>query len=316
MTSARKDYYQILGVEKTATEADIKKAYRKLGLKWHPDKNPNDREAAQRKFQEIAEAYSVLSDVKKRKEYDVGEKEEDMGGFAEYGGFQDFGGFGDFNFPSEFPRSHHRHFDDHSVNFSQAEAIFREFFGGKDPFSTFADDDDDFFEDSFFGRKGNSTNNVSSGRKGFFSNVFNDPFFTHDPFSDFDFGHALGGFEDDFEREERKHKSSYQQRHSQGTSSYPKSSVIHKEEHNYGNSGFSSSTHTGDSKKSATVMQGGKVYTKSKTVTVAPNGERVVKINEEARDLRREVNPRRAVEHRREDNKRQNVNKPMNKRRS
>ena len=58
----KEDYYAILGIKKNATEAEIKKAYRKLALKWHPDKNPNNREEAEEKFKKINEAYSVLSD--------------------------------------------------------------------------------------------------------------------------------------------------------------------------------------------------------------------------------------------------------------
>lgn len=63
------DYYQILGVEKGAGQEDIKKAYRKLALKYHPDRNPNNREAEE-KFKKISEAYAVLSDPEKRKQYD------------------------------------------------------------------------------------------------------------------------------------------------------------------------------------------------------------------------------------------------------
>ncbi|MEO6687087.1 MAG: DnaJ domain-containing protein, partial [Dyadobacter sp.] len=62
------DYYQILGIQKTATEKDIKAAYRKLARKYHPDVNPNDQEA-QKKFQELNEANEVLSDPEKRKKY-------------------------------------------------------------------------------------------------------------------------------------------------------------------------------------------------------------------------------------------------------
>lgn len=61
------DYYKILDVNRSATPADIKKSYRKLALKWHPDKNPNNADEATRKFKEISEAYEVLSDEKKRK---------------------------------------------------------------------------------------------------------------------------------------------------------------------------------------------------------------------------------------------------------
>jgi curved DNA-binding protein len=63
------DYYKILGVEKNADQEDIKKAYRKLALKFHPDRNPNNREAEEQ-FKKISEAYAVLSDQEKRKQYD------------------------------------------------------------------------------------------------------------------------------------------------------------------------------------------------------------------------------------------------------
>ena len=63
-----KDYYKILGVEKTATQKEIKKAYRKLAAQYHPDKNPGNK-AAEEKFKEINEANEVLSDPDKRKKY-------------------------------------------------------------------------------------------------------------------------------------------------------------------------------------------------------------------------------------------------------
>lgn len=64
------NYYEILELPKNSSDADIKKAYRKLAMKWHPDKNPNNAEEAAKKFQEIGEAYDVLSDLEKRAIYD------------------------------------------------------------------------------------------------------------------------------------------------------------------------------------------------------------------------------------------------------
>jgi len=85
--SLRKDYYKILEIEKTADENEIKKAYRKLALKWHPDKNGQTEEArltAETKFKDINEAYSILSDPQKKKRFDVGADLEDdfSGGFG------------------------------------------------------------------------------------------------------------------------------------------------------------------------------------------------------------------------------------------
>ena len=66
---AKRDFYEILGVGKSAGDAEIKKAYRQMALKYHPDKNPGNKEAED-KFKEAAEAYEVLSDADKRKRYD------------------------------------------------------------------------------------------------------------------------------------------------------------------------------------------------------------------------------------------------------
>ncbi len=65
-----KDYYKVLGVEKKASEEAIKKVYRKLAMKYHPDRNKGDKKAEE-KFKEISEAYAVLSDKEKRKQYDT-----------------------------------------------------------------------------------------------------------------------------------------------------------------------------------------------------------------------------------------------------
>ncbi|MFA7309976.1 MAG: DnaJ domain-containing protein, partial [Candidatus Paceibacterota bacterium] len=103
-----KDYYEILGVQKTASEEDIKKAFRKLAKKYHPDKKGGDEE----KFKQASEAYSVLSDKKKRAEYDT------YGKTFAGGGPQGFGGF-DF---SNFQGFQGQEFD--------LGDIFGEFFGG------------------------------------------------------------------------------------------------------------------------------------------------------------------------------------------
>ena len=80
----KRDYYEVLGVSKDASEADIKKAYRKIAIKYHPDRNPGDKEAEE-KFKEAAEAYEVLHDPQKRQQYD-------QFGFDMPGGFGGFGG--------------------------------------------------------------------------------------------------------------------------------------------------------------------------------------------------------------------------------
>jgi len=67
--ATKRDYYEVLGVGRTASTEEIKKAYRQLALKYHPDKNPNNKEAEE-KFKEAAEAYAVLSDQQKRAQYD------------------------------------------------------------------------------------------------------------------------------------------------------------------------------------------------------------------------------------------------------
>ncbi|MDB6032684.1 MAG: dnaJ [Verrucomicrobiales bacterium] len=110
---AKRDYYEILLVERTATDEEIKKSYRKLAIKFHPDKNPGDKEAEE-KFKELSEAYEVLSDAQKRAAYDqYGHGAFDPRARARSGG----GGF-------------HDPFDIFREAFGSGGNIFDEFFGG------------------------------------------------------------------------------------------------------------------------------------------------------------------------------------------
>ncbi|KAL1541293.1 DnaJ subfamily C member 3 [Salvia divinorum] len=104
--SQRKDWYKILGISRTASMSEIKKAYKKLALQWHPDKNVDNKEEAEAKFREIATAYEVLGDEDKRTRYDTGEDVDGMGTNMGGGGFNPFGGGGQqftFRFQGGFP---------------------------------------------------------------------------------------------------------------------------------------------------------------------------------------------------------------------
>jgi len=115
-TQHKKDYYEVLGVPKNAAEADIKKAYRKLALKYHPDRNPGDKKAEE-SFKEAAEAYAVLSDPQKRAQYD--QYGHSFGGAG--------GGFGGFENASDIFSA----FGDIFGGFEGGGGgIFEEFFGG------------------------------------------------------------------------------------------------------------------------------------------------------------------------------------------
>lgn len=91
-----KDYYETLGVSKSASKDEIKKAYRKLALKYHPDSNGDKNSEAEKKFKELNEAYQVLSDMQKRSQYDQFGQTFDQGGAGSSG----FGGFGGGGFSS------------------------------------------------------------------------------------------------------------------------------------------------------------------------------------------------------------------------
>lgn len=100
----KRDYYEVLGVQKGASDAEIKKAFRTMARKYHPDLHPNDKECEE-KFKEVNEAYEVLSDPAKRQKYDqfgFAGVDPSYGGSAGAGDFSGFGGFGGGGFGDIF----------------------------------------------------------------------------------------------------------------------------------------------------------------------------------------------------------------------
>src|SRR5512143_695866 len=117
-----KDYYKVLGVERNASEGDIRKAYRKLAMKYHPDRNPNDKQAEER-FKEINEACQVLSDSQKRAHYDR------LG--SDYSNWQRRGAPGDFDwgqYGGGFPGGVHVEYGDLDDLFGGGGGGFSDFF--------------------------------------------------------------------------------------------------------------------------------------------------------------------------------------------
>lgn len=157
---AKRDYYEVLGVSRDADEQTIKRAYRKLAKKYHPDTNPGNGQAEQR-FKEVTEAYNILSDEKKRKLYDqfgFAAFEEGAAGGGSYGsqgqagGFGDFGGFGGFSGFGGFQGN------------STGNGNYREFHFESGGDGDMGDIFGDIFGDMFGGAKSGSFGGQRSGR--------------------------------------------------------------------------------------------------------------------------------------------------------
>ncbi|NXG59375.1 DNJB8 protein, partial [Hemiprocne comata] len=156
------NYYEVLGLQKSASQDDVKKSYHKLALQWHPDKNPTNKEEAEKKFKTISEAYNILSDPQKRLLYDSRSHRErsDTGG--------------------------HNSFFDPPYVFSDLEERSEEVFGGMDPQVP-------VFWDLF----GNITNN-GENRRGGCSNLFDDFLEQFMPWNIFNFsGQSTSFFAED-----------------------------------------------------------------------------------------------------------------------
>lgn len=142
------NYYEILGVPRNASEEEVKRAYRRLALKWHPDKNPDNSESARKVFQEVSEAYEVLSDPVKRRNYDQ------------------------FGSSSGTTNDNHHH---HFFTFRDPSTIFQDFFGVfslseifNRPTNSRQSSDtsnfDNFFQSNFFSDFGPSREDVQGGQ--------------------------------------------------------------------------------------------------------------------------------------------------------
>lgn len=135
---ANGDYYQVLGVAKGASEAEIKSAYRKLALKHHPDRNKGDK-VSEEKFKEVTKAYEVLSDPQKKQQYDqfghsAFEQGAGQGPFGSQGGNPFSGGFGGQSGPFTYTYTSGGNGQDPFGGFSDPFEIFEQFFGGGNPF--------------------------------------------------------------------------------------------------------------------------------------------------------------------------------------
>ncbi|KAK3101617.1 hypothetical protein FSP39_004899 [Pinctada imbricata] len=239
MSLAKKDYYEILGVKKNATDKQIKKAFKKLALKYHPDKNKE--KDAEKKFMEIAKAYEVLGDPDKRKRYDQFGDEEDGQG----GGGHGFSGEGfSFNF-DDFFKGFDNAFNAHKQGHHNHEQGFRfNFGGGNGGFfnfdDLFGDDEDDDFDNG---------------------NVFmdhGDSVFGFDPFGDHEDHTVSFGFDDEddffghaghnhYDRAHNHHRHAHHTHHKQ-------THDFHHNLHRHGNNVHNMRMNSGPSKHARSSM--------------------------------------------------------------
>lgn len=243
-----KDYYEVLNVSKNATEEQIKKAYRKLSLKYHPDKNPDNQEAAAEKFKEVAEAYETLSDPVKRREYDSGGSSSgafDTSGFGGFGGFGGGfgGGFDDDPFAG-FQRSSGRRGP--SMSSQRAFDIFNSFFADMDDFHSFGG--------GMGSQRGSRMGGSNSQRR--------------DPFGGFG---GFGGF--------GMMDEMFSDMGGGGGFSSSMSTSFSSSSMSSGGGGMSKSTST-----SSYIGSDGRRYTKTETTTIHPDGRRETKSEEFVED--------------------------------
>jgi curved DNA-binding protein CbpA len=170
-----------VGVARDAQDHEVKKAYKKLALRWHPDKNPDTRDEAEAVFKRVSEAYDVLSDPEKRNTYNM------------YGKSAFEGGRGPAPDPSMGGGAYYR--PQGGFHFRRAEDIFAEFFGGRDPFAMF---DDPFFNRGGMGQGGMAGGMGGMGSRGRGGMGMMSPFggmgmFGESPFDDPFFSNAGGG---------------------------------------------------------------------------------------------------------------------------
>ncbi|EER12941.1 heat shock protein, putative [Perkinsus marinus ATCC 50983] len=153
MPSDHTYYYDILHVPSSSSPNEIKKAYKKQALKWHPDKNPDNRETAEKMFKEVAEAYGVLSDPQKKRIYDTYGRSGLERGNSSSGASHTAGGY-------------------HHYDMNDAFSVFEQFFGSHDPWQQF----DDLVNGNLLRAMSSSSSRGGGAWMGM--SAFDDPFFT------------------------------------------------------------------------------------------------------------------------------------------